>query len=64
MDNLDAKNNLKLLNADEVAAILGCNTETVYRMARAEKLPHIHLGSRVKFPLSQIEKWILGETKS
>jgi len=63
MDNFNVANNLKLLNANEVAEILGCNTETVYRMARADELPHIHLGSRVKFPLAQIEKWITGENE-
>ena len=59
-DSFDGKSNLTILDAEDVARILGCNKETIYRMARSGKIPHFHVGARIKFSLEQIEKWVKG----
>ena len=47
-----------LLEAEEVAKILGVDTGYVYVQARAKKIPSIKLGKYRKFSPSQIKKWL------
>lgn len=61
MNNTEDKGDMKILNADEVAEILCCSKETVYRMARAGTIPHFHIGSMLRFSMQQIENWIKGK---
>ena len=48
----------RLLEAEDVANILGMRTDWVYREVRAGRLPHIRLGRAVRFRRESIEAWI------
>lgn len=48
----------RLLEADDVAAILGMTTDWVYREVRAKRLPHIRLGRYVRFRRESINAWL------
>ena len=47
-----------LLEAEDLAKILGVDTAYVYSQARAKKIPSIKLGKYRKFSPSQREKWL------
>jgi excisionase family DNA binding protein len=48
----------KLLDADEVAELLGVDKKYVYAMARKKQIPSIRVGDRyVKFSPSQLRKF-------
>lgn len=47
-----------LLNAEDVAKILGVDTAYVYSLARAKKIPSVKLGKYRKFSPYQIKKWL------
>jgi excisionase family DNA binding protein len=47
-----------LLDAEQVAQILGVDTAYVYSRARAKKIPSVKLGKYRKFSPSQIKKWL------
>ena len=48
----------KLLDAQEVAVILGMDLNYVYAQARANKIPSIKLGKYRKFSPSHLAKWL------
>ena len=48
----------KLLNVAEVAKELGLNPQTLYRMVREKKIPHIRLTQgTIRFVRTEIDKW-------
>ncbi len=47
-----------LLDADEVAKILGVDIAYIYTQARSGKMPSIKLGKYRKFSPSQLKKWL------
>ena len=47
-----------LLDAEDVAKILGVDTGYVYRLARARKLPSVKLGKYRRFNPGQIKRWL------
>ncbi len=47
-----------LLEAQEVAKILGVDTGYVYSQARSKKIPSVKLGKYRKFSPSQLKKWL------
>lgn len=47
-----------LLEAEEVANILGVDVGYVYSQARAKKIPSVKLGKYRKFSPSQLKKWL------
>ncbi len=47
-----------LLEAEELAKILGVDVAYVYSQARAKKIPSLKLGKYRKFSPSQIKKWL------
>ena len=47
-----------LLEAEDLAKILGVDTAYVYNQARTKKIPSIKLGKYRKFSPSQIKKWL------
>lgn len=47
-----------LLDAEEVAKLLGVDTAYVYSQARSKKIPSIKLGKYRKFSPSQLKKWL------
>ena len=47
-----------LLEAEQVAKILGVDVGYVYSQARAKKIPSVKLGKYRKFSPSQLKKWL------
>ncbi len=47
-----------LLDAEEVAKLLGVDTAYVYSQARSKKIPSIKLGKYRKFCPAQLKKWL------
>ncbi len=47
-----------LLTADDVAARLRVTRKTVYEMVRAGTLPHLHLGRRIRFRSTSLDRWL------
>ncbi len=47
-----------LLDAEEVAKILGVDKAYIYTQARSGKMPSIKLGKYRKFSPSQLKKWL------
>jgi excisionase family DNA binding protein len=51
--------NAKLLDVEQAAAILGLHPGTVYRLARARRIPCIRIGQRVvRFDPRAIERYL------
>lgn len=48
----------RLLEAEDVAGMLGMTTDWVYREVRAGRLPHIRLGRYVRFRRESIDAWL------
>jgi excisionase family DNA binding protein len=47
----------RLLNADEVAEVLGVKRSWVYAEARASRIPHVRLGRYTRFDPDSVEAW-------
>lgn len=47
-----------VLNAEEVAEMLGMNVSWVYAETRAGRLPHIKLGRFNRYRRETIEEWL------
>jgi excisionase family DNA binding protein len=50
--------NEPLLNAEDVARIIGLSPGWVYAQVRDGRMPHIRLGRYVRFRRSTIESWL------
>jgi excisionase family DNA binding protein len=48
----------RLLNADEVAAILHVARSWVYEETRNGRLPHVRLGRYVRYRRTAIDEWV------
>jgi excisionase family DNA binding protein len=48
----------RLLEADDVARLLGMRIDWVYREVRAGRLPHIRLGRAVRFRHESLLAWL------
>jgi excisionase family DNA binding protein len=51
-----------LLTVDDLAPVLGCHTDDVYRMASHGEIPSFKLGARRRFRTAEIVRWLLGAT--
>ena len=52
----------QLLTVEEIAEYLKLKPSTIYQWTHQGFIPHIKLGSRVRFRISQIEKWLESRT--
>ena len=49
----------KLMNAEEVAGILGINKQTIYRYIRQRSFPVTRIGTKaIRVSKGQLEKWL------
>lgn len=48
----------KLLEAEDVAEMLGMSKDWIYGEVRADRIPHVRLGRYVRFREEAIEDWI------
>jgi predicted DNA-binding transcriptional regulator AlpA len=49
-----------LMDAEETAAILGLNSQVLYRKAKAAEIPHFRFLGRVRFDPGVIADWLKG----
>jgi excisionase family DNA binding protein len=48
----------KLYTVKEIAAMLRCDTKTIYNMVAAGTIPHLRVGRLIRFDAELIEHWI------
>jgi excisionase family DNA binding protein len=48
----------RLVDSKAVAAELGVPRTWVERQARAETIPHVHLGRYIRFDLEEVRAWV------
>lgn len=48
----------KLLTVEEIAEYLQVRPSTIYQWTHQGFIPHVKLGNRVRFRLSQVDRWI------
>ena len=54
---------LLLLNADQVAKVIGMGRTKVYEMMAAEELPIVRIGTAVRVPKQKLLLWIERNTR-
>jgi excisionase family DNA binding protein len=47
-----------LLDAEDVAAMVGMGVDWVYAQARAGRIPHVKLGRCTRFRRESVEQWL------
>ena len=47
-----------LIGVKEAAKALGISDRTLWTFTQRGELPHVKIGSRVLYPLSDLQKWI------
>lgn len=53
----------RLLEADDVAAMLGMSNDWVYAECRAGRIPHIKLGRYTRFRAEAIQEWLRSQER-
>ena len=53
----------KLLEAQDVAEMIGMTKDWVYAEVRADRIPHVKLGRYVRFRAEAIDDWIRGRER-
>jgi excisionase family DNA binding protein len=48
----------KLLTVEEIADYLQVKPSTIYQWTHQGFIPHVKLGNRIRFRLSQVDRWI------
>ncbi len=48
----------RLLTVEEIADYLQVKPSTIYQWTHQGFIPHVKLGNRVRFRLSQVDKWV------
>ena len=51
----------KLLSIREAAEHLGMSCSWLYQAVELKRIPHIRLGSAIRFDVTELEKWIQQE---
>jgi excisionase family DNA binding protein len=58
---VNSKDDAEILNAPEVAALLGVSIDTVYSWTMRKAIPHFKLGKMLRFNKAEVIQWL--ETK-
>lgn len=53
----------QVLTVDEVATLLRCSPDTVYRLIRDDSLPAFRVGRRYRISSTLLKAWIADQTK-
>jgi len=53
-----------LLRVSKVAAIVDCSKTTVYEMVREGTLPHLLIGTSIRVPAGELQRWIAARTRN
>ena len=51
-------NGRHLLDAEQVAEILGMRVDFVYALARKDEIPHLRFGRTLRFRAAAIDRWL------
>ncbi|MBS3937833.1 MAG: helix-turn-helix domain-containing protein [Peptococcaceae bacterium] len=46
-----------VLTATEAAKLLKCSKWMIYELAKQDRVPHFHIGNRVRFPTNALMTW-------
>jgi excisionase family DNA binding protein len=52
--------NRRLLDAGDVAGMLGMRVDYIYALARRDEIPHLRFGRTLRFRSEAIEEWLRG----
>lgn len=64
--DMDAHNvieRIDTLTVAELASMLRCRTETIYRLMKRRALPGFKVGNHWRFSRHEIEDWMLSQTR-
>lgn len=50
--------NGSIMDADAVAELIGMGRDWVYAEARADRIPHVRVGRKVRFRRESIDAWL------
>jgi excisionase family DNA binding protein len=63
MDAHNVVERIDTLTVAELAAMLRCRTETIYRLMKRRALPGFKVGNHWRFSRREIEDWMLSQTR-
>ena len=52
-----------LLNADQIAELIGMRVDYVYALARRDAIPHLRFGRTLRFRAEAITRWLEEEER-
>ena len=50
--------NTNALKVEDLAELLNSKAGTLYKMAKAGRIPHFHIGTALRFDAEEIARWI------
>ena len=53
----------ELLTVYDLVKLLKIKTATVYAWTRQGRIPHIRIANKVRYPLSEINAWLVRQTR-
>jgi excisionase family DNA binding protein len=48
----------RLLDAEQVADLLGLRVDHIYKLARQGRIPHLRFGRVLRFRVESIDRWL------
>jgi excisionase family DNA binding protein len=63
MDAHNVMERIDTLTVAELASMLRCRTETIYRLMKRRVLPGFKVGNHWRFSRREIEDWMLSQTR-
>jgi excisionase family DNA binding protein len=64
MEAMESRALQRLMTVNEIAEYLQVKPSTIYQWTHQGYIPHVKLGNRVRFRLSQIDVWIEKKAKN
>ena len=58
LSNQNSQSHSRLLNASEIADLLGVKKSTIYQWTHQGFIPHVKIGKLVRFKVDVVMKWL------
>lgn len=58
LSNQNSQSHSRLLNAQEIAELIGVQPSTIYQWTHQSFIPHIKIGKLVRFNADDISRWL------